>query len=346
MLTKSDTSEDAEINTTSSTISKKVKTTAEYVSKNSLYVCINNDKLVDFAINKINSSLESIPKWCTCHFDITKYDLETIIAYICAIDSLNFCFWPTTKLGYEFEYQNLVNSLNFLLENKIEFFKPEYLSKVKSNELQEILTREFTNYSKEPFPLIEERCRSLNEMGSFIIDVYQGLFLSLIKNNNCDLDLIMKSILQNVSTFRDETVYKGKQVFMYKRIQILGADLYSAINEVNLTKDMGISLKGIEHLTMFPDYRIPQILNELGILNYTQPLLDDIKALKEIPPNSEYEIEIRAATITVVEIIKQSLKQKFNKDVYSIHLDFLLWNQGENLRKEIVPHHRTLTIFY
>jgi len=97
---------------------------------------------------------------------------------------------------------------------------------------------------------------------------------------------------------------------------------------------------------MFPDYRVPQILCELGILKYNDDLLNTIKNFKEIPPNSEQEIEIRANTITVVELMKKELENKLKKEIYSIHIDYLLWNEGEVMRKDIVPHHRTLTIFY
>jgi len=321
-------------------ISNLVKHTAQYVFDNSSNVSINTQKLEEYTQSIISNSLKEIPSWKSCHFDHVKCNLETVVAYICVLDSLNFCFWPTTKLGFEFEYGDLVNCLNILLESQKEFFKADYLSHLTSNELQNILTK-----SLNKFPLLDERCRSLNEMGSFIVNKYKGSFENLIIDNNGDLNLIMKSILQNVSTFRDETIYKGKQIFMYKRIQILGADLYSAIKE--MTKNVNITIKGVEHLTMFPDYRVPQILCELGILEYSDKLLNDILKLNEIPPNSEQEIEIRANTIIVVELMKKILTSNtLENEILSIHIDYLLWNEGEKMRKKIVPHHRTLTIFY
>ena len=71
-----------------------------------------------------------------------------------------------------------------------------------------------------------------------------------------------------------------------------------------------------------------------------------IKNKEQILANSFYEIEIRANTVVVVEFIKKELKETFNKDAMSVQIDYILWNEGENARKNIKPHHRTLTIFY
>lgn len=129
---------------------------------------------------------------------------------------------------------------------------------------------------------------------------------------------------------------------MYKRAQILTADLYSAFIEL----DPPIVLKNASELTMFADYRVPQILREIGIFEYAHSLEESIDNKKEIAANSEEEIEIRANTIIAVEKIKNEMLTQFKKNVLSIEVDYVLWNEGESLRKTIKPHHRTLTIFY
>ena len=62
--------------------------------------------------------------------------------------------------------------------------------------------------------------------------------------------------------------------------------------------------------------------------------------------NSLEEIEIRANTIVSVEMIKEEINKNFNRKILSLEVDFVLWNVGEEKRKSLVPHHRTLTIFY
>ena len=51
--------------------------------------------------------------WKDCHYDHTARPLEELVAYICVIDSLNFCFWPSPG----FEYEHLAGNLASLLSS-------------------------------------------------------------------------------------------------------------------------------------------------------------------------------------------------------------------------------------
>jgi hypothetical protein len=75
----------------------------------------------------------------------------------------------------------------------------------------------------------------------------------------------------------------------------------------------------IDKLTMFPDYRVPQILHHHGVLAYSEQLLHHIKNLEVIPHGSSLEIEIRAATVVAVEEIKHHL------NLMTIEVDWILW---------------------
>ena len=108
---------------------------------------------------------------------------------------------------------------------------------------------------------------------------------------------------------------------------------------INFTKDT------ISQLTMFADYRVPQILRAKGILKYSKNLSELIDNKKELPHGSKEEIEIRAATIQTVEKIKKILKEN-NREVMSIEVDVYLWEEGEKIKDQVAPHHRTLSIFY
>lgn len=60
-----------------------------------------------------------------------------------------------------------------------------------------------------------------------------------------------------------------------------------------------------------------------------------------------WQVEIRAATVQAVEMVKTELSEVHRVEgVLSLTLDWLLWQEGEKLKEEIPPHHRTLTIFY
>lgn len=152
--------------------------------------------------------------------------------------------------------------------------------------------------------------------------------------------------------FRDSSIYQGRLIHFYKRAQILVGDIWAAygIREKNIKgveKSQSIyQFYDMQCLTMFADYRVPQILRDLGVFVYSEQLAADIDARKVIPCGSEEEIEIRACTIIAVEMLHQALLRLGVEDVIEIEIDWLLWQQGEKIKDEIAPHHRTLTIYY
>ena len=101
----------------------------------------------------------------------------------------------------------------------------------------------------------------------------------------------------------------------------------------------------IASLTMLADYRVPQILRSMGILEYSQALARSIDGLEELPWGDEREVELRAQTVVAVDLLQLSLKWR-GLDLLVLECDWLLWQKGEDLKDEILPHHRTLSIYY
>lgn len=140
-------------------------------------------------------------------------------------------------------------------------------------------------------------------------------------------------------------MFKGNLVFLYKRAQIFVADIWGAYGKPNDPSNP-FYFYDIDKLTMFADYRVPQILNHIGVMKYSNDLLNKLNSKEEIQFGSNEEIEIRAMTIVAVEKIKQRLFEVRGIKLLSIEIDWLLWNWGEKVKDEIIPHHRTLTIYY
>ena len=257
-----------------------IKKTCLFVHNNSKYVCINNDKIKTFISENLNL-FSNRPTWSECHFNVKDYEdkVDIIIAYTCVLDTLNFCFWPYSE---EFEYGDLVNNLNRILRNNPDFYRSSYLMKLTELQLKEQL------YNNKDFPLLDERVKGLNELGYLIETKCQGKFENLIKICDYDILRLIDLIPKEISTFDDKSVYKGKQIYLFKRAQILAADLFSALNELSTP----IILKNVEHLTMFADYRVPQILRELGIFTYTEELAEKIDKMYTVFPGSEEEVKV------------------------------------------------------
>ena len=61
----------------------------------------------------------------------------------------------------------------------------------------------------------------------------------------------------------------------------------------------------LHKLTMFADYRVPQILRSVGVLEYSTELSEKIDNYVEIIHGSLEEVELRACTIIAVEKLKE-----------------------------------------
>ena len=69
----------------------------------------------------------------------------------------------------------------------------------------------------------------------------------------------------------------------------------------------------MEQLTVFADYRLPQLFRSLGILQLGPALRARIDSLAAIPKDSAAEIALRAAVVVVGEGLLQRLRETGSK---------------------------------
>jgi len=85
-------------------------------------------------------------------------------------------------------------------------------------------------------------------------------------------------------------------------------------------------------------------------MEYSEELAQKIDNKVELSYSSEEEVEIRAATITAVDLIAEVIRKEgppmTNHIKYSYEVDWLLWQMGEKTLNELKEHHRVLSIFY
>jgi hypothetical protein len=103
---------------------------------------------------------------------------------------------------------------------------------------------------------------------------------------------------------------------------------------------------------MFADYRVPQILHDLGCLTYSEQLYKHIGDLKMIDSGDPREVELRACSIWAVELIRREMVKRDPKtEVNAILIDFFLWdtakkNQQKDYKGVSVQCHRTRSCYY
>ena len=83
---------------------------------------------------------------------------------------------------------------------------------------------------------------------------FSGSLEAMIRSANSDAWSLVEAVAGNFSSYRDVTSYNGQAVSLLKRAQLFVSDLSHVLGG----RSFG-ALSGIEKLTMFADYRVPQV---------------------------------------------------------------------------------------
>ncbi|WPH04624.1 Hypothetical protein R9X50_00751700 [Acrodontium crateriforme] len=173
--------------------------------------------------------------------------------------------------------------------------------------------------------------------------------IRLIKKADHSAGKLANLLAKHFAGFRDEARFDNRKVRILKRAQIFVADLWAAF------KGQGYGeFHDIDQLTMFADYRIPQMLHSLGVLNYSPTLAYHIKDQKLLPSGHSWEIQLRGCSIWAVELIQREIKQSHPKTagrVNAVLIDFFLYDLAKEREYGAdgglaMGHHRTRSIWY
>jgi len=311
---------------------------AKFVVDNSQHVKINSKKVDEFC-DYFNRSY--IKHWIDeSPFDFRQLNPKDRLHFLLVFNSISFSYWgdPKWKIIYHSKEVDgaygMISAIARAIENKIPILDAKFLSEIKEKELSTILE------GNVQIPLFEERLSILQETGTTLLKKFEGDFTNLLKKANGDSHKLLRLIVENFPSFEDSSTFKGKRVYFYKRAQLLIADIFQAFNEYEFGR-----LKNINQLTACADYKLPFVLRRLGIFSYSDYLSDKIDNQEPIEKDSEEEIELRANTIWVVELMKQKIKKKI-AHADSIHVNDHLWLLGQKKLRDDKPYHLTRTTSY
>ncbi len=276
-----------------------------------------------------------------CHyFDGTG---ETV-RWIFTLDVLNHCFWPSpgepvwTVIhdGRPYSgYWGLAAGLKRAREQGFPITDPHYLSGISASDLSEIFS------GPGRIPMFEDRLKNLREAGSIILSELGGDVMSLFNGSpGFSAVRLVRRIVSLFPSFRDEARHRAGRVYFWKRAQLFASDVFSAFGGKKWGK-----FHDMERLTAFADYKLPQVLRELGIISYHPELAARIDALEYLHAGSGEEVEIRAMTVWAVEQLRRGF-QEHGRRVTSPQVDNWLWRLGQVDAFRKRPYHRCRTIFY
>jgi len=224
----------------------------------------------------------------------------------------------------------------------------------------------------ETIPLLRERIDIMREVGAILVKEYGGSFLGFVHKFHADrgttlLQFVLK-VVRTFPSFRDETSYGGLRLYFWKRAQILAAEAWAAFYPLHGAHPL-FPGGGAARITMFADYRVPQILHHLGLLDYPPALAALLEAHAPLEHGSREEVSIRAASIVAVERIADEIRMRRSTDdgpanenagyreVCSVLIDFYLWDLAKCIEhgtkvvtgirtSKVLPAHRTRSIWY
>lgn len=314
-------------------ILNKVLETNKFVVDNAKHVKINYDK--------VNELIDELLRFDNVHY-LTKvpyavYDMSTrdIINFLLIYDSIDFSFWGNPKWTIDANGKDLDGGIA-LLHCIFNLFNGRDSLDVYQ-QLENITLEEFKEVLKGnvDIPLLKERYSIVTGIAKIVNKKMNGSFYDYIKDMNTDQE-IFNTILNNFSSFQDTRTYEGQTIYFYKLAQLLTSDILHVI-EIKEQKEVDYS-----NLLGCADYKIPQVMQGFGILEYDKELSSILETKTEIEENSEYEVEIRASMIVVINYMWEQI----DKSIDRIDINDFIWSKGQDKTKTYKPYHLTRTKSY
>ena len=302
-------------------ILNEITNTCKYVMDNAKHVTINYDKLDEF-IKEIDSS--KLKNWLLYNpYNLLAFDIKTIINLLLIYESICYSFWGNPKWTIETEDGNKEESdaLLYIIINHVRRTNSTDFSNMTLDEFKDLLK------GNVEIPLLKERYKTITEVSKIVNEKMNGDFYEYIKNITSDTELF-DVIVNNFKSFKDERKYNNKVVYFYKLAQLLTSDILHIREYIENIKVDYSNLKGCA------DYRIPQTLRALEITEYSTDLANIIDNRQEIDISSQYEIEIRASQMVVIDYIKNKLT-----NVNSIDINDFLFIYSKKIRNVAKPNH-------
>ncbi len=295
------------------------------------------------------------PTWDTRYhfFDGTGRTVNWLLL----LDALNFCFWadkgqPRWSISYKGEtlngYRAGAAALTRAVEEGYALWDARYLSEISSADMAAIFRGApspgtgAVNLAPKPveIPLFEQRVAHTREVGRVLLERFDGQFAHVIEEAAGSAVRLALLLAEHFPSFRDVARFRGQEVRFFKRAQICVADLHGAFGGQRWG-----AFTDLDQLTIFADYKLPQLLRHFGVLEYSPTLAERIDGQELLEPGGEDEVQIRAATIWACEVLRQTINAASYEPITAAGIDLQLWLLSQDTMN-MRPYHRVRTIYY
>ncbi|MBW2967422.1 queuosine salvage family protein [Candidatus Woesearchaeota archaeon] len=271
--------------------------------------------------------------------DISPFDLGSLtekerLGFLFALDAISFCYWGDDKWRVEYKdevydgAQAMLACLGRAVEDGMPVYDPHFLVSMQRDDMDMILDGE------GQLKLVDERFAFLQELGRTVIDGFDGDYGRIVAGCGGDAAVLSHRLTEIFDCFKDVRQYDGKLVVFNKRAQLLAGDISSMVIPLDTRQ-----------LTGCADYKDPQVLRRENVFSYSPVLADMVDRLKPLPEGSIYEVEIRAATVFCVDMVRNRLRER-GIECTSQDVNDHIWLLSQEKRPDDKPYHRTVTTSY
>jgi len=179
--------------------------------------------------------------------------------------------------------------------------------------------------------------QALNDLGALVGP--EGSFVAFVETAEGSADRLVQ-LMDALPFFRDRAMHGGHEVLFYKRAQLAAADLARELHGQGPGR-----FADLDRLTAFADNLVPHVLRVDGVVRFAPELVARVDREELLAPGSAEEVEIRAAGVHAVELLRAELATQGHR-VRSSRLDEVLWLRGGAPGYKARPRHRCRCVFY
>lgn len=274
-------------------------------------------------------------------------DPDRLTDFVLLVNSLNFAF-SDFATGARFEAarggrswsdsEGMVACLLNALDAGTPVLDGDWMARVTVADLERLFTGTIR------MPMLEERAEILNAIGAVLGDRYEGRWSRWLRSCAPAMyaggDGLLERLPEEFPRFRDVSLHAGREVRFLKLGQLALWQLHTAHRAFG-----DFAVADLADMSAFADYIVPVALRLMRVLEYTDELERWIAAGREIPRDSDEEIEIRAHTLYATALLTEAVNRRRPPGARLVipQLDYRLW---KTYHATFWPHHRTRTIMY
>lgn len=316
----------------------RVRALAEVLTANPQYIRLNPNRAREVA-EALKDYDISIPRWdFDPRFHPQTDDFEDVCLFNLIFNSINYCYFDQDARKFQDGDLSSSSLVCARLTERWDEIKDSYfLSQVDENYLLTELFR-----AERPISLVKERTVALRELGTFMNINHDFTFMKLFQKYKNSAYFVSQYLPVMLPSWRDP---------FFKRSQLFVGMTYGRFQDWS---ECPIAEESLSDLTIFADYKIPQTLIAMGVIEPRPQLLTRLHRMEFLASGSQQELELRAASVVASDMITENLKSLIDESVNSLNTDFLLWGAskpGANMPdglfiREWSNHHYTMTTDY